>query len=191
MNKFLRVIWMLVAICTNIIFTFAHEEGNTSMFLKDKKVLIVYFSWGGNTKLIAEKIHSQIGGNIFRLEPVTPYPDDYQKTAYGIAKEQKDNNIHPPIKHTDIAPYDVIFVGTPVWWYTMAPPVMTFLSENDFTNKIIIPFITHGGGGAYTIDKDMSNLAKGAKVFTPFVVYEHGDANTDEDIAKWVKTING
>ena len=157
--------------------------------LMDKKVLVAYFSWSGNTKSVAEKIHSQVGGDIFRIEPVTPYPSDYNETAYGIAKEQKDKGIHPPIKNTDVSSYDVIFVGTPAWWYTMAPPVMTFLSENNFEGKTIVPFVTHGGGGGYTIDKDMANLAKGAKVLSPFVVYGKGGASVDKDLAEWINKL--
>ena len=157
--------------------------------LMDKKVLVAYFSWSGNTKSVAEKIHSQVGGDIFRIEPVPPYPSDYNETAYGIAKEQKDKGIHPPIKNTDVSSYDVIFVGTPAWWYTMAPPVMTFLSENNFEGKTIVPFVTHGGGGGYTIDKDMANLAKGAKVLSPFVVYGKGGASVDKDLAEWINKL--
>ena len=157
--------------------------------LMDKKVLVAYFSWGGNTKSIAEKIHAQTGGDIFRIEPVTPYPSDYNETAYGVAKEQKDKGIHPPIKNKDVSSYDVIFVGTPAWWYTMAPPVMTFLSENNFEGKTIVPFVTHGGGGGYTIDKDMANLAKGAKVLSPFVVYGKGGASVDKDLAEWINKL--
>ena len=157
--------------------------------LMDKKVLVAYFSWSGNTKSVAEKIHSQVGGDIFKIEPVTPYPSDYNETAYGIAKEHKDKGIHPPIKNTDVSSYDVIFVGTPAWWYTMAPPVMTFLSENNFEGKTIVPFVTHGGGGGYTIDKDMANLAKGAKVLSPFVVYGKGGASVDKDLAEWINKL--
>ena len=157
--------------------------------LMNKKILVAYFSWSGNTKSIAEKIQTQTGGDIFEITPVTPYPNDYNETAYGIAKEQKEKGIHPPINNTDISSYDVIFVGTPAWWYTMAPPVMTFLAENNFEGKTVIPFVTHGGGGGYTIDKDMAELAKGAKVLAPLVVYGKGGANVDKEIAGWIKKL--
>lgn len=188
MKKLLLIILPLLIICAGAAFVLAQNNKGevTNMTLTDKKIFVAYFSWSGNTKAIAEKIHAQTGGDIFRIEPVTPYPEDYNETAYGIAKEQKDKNIHPPIKNTDVAPYDVVFVGTPAWWYTMAPPVMTFLEQNNFEGKTIIPFITHGGGGSYTIDKDMAKLAKGAKVFTPFVVANRGNAGTDKDIAEWL-----
>lgn len=156
----------------------------------DKKVLVAYFSWGGNTKLIAEKIHNQVGGDMFRIETAEPYPTDYNETAYGVAKKQHEEGSKPELKNNgDVSGYDVIFVGTPAWWYTMAPAVKTFLSENDFNGKTIVPFITHGGGGKYTIADDMAKLANGAKVLTPFVVYENGDANTDKELADWLKNI--
>ena len=191
MKKLLLIISPLLIICAGTAFVLAktNQKEVTNMTLTDKKILVAYFSWSGNTKVIAEKIHTQVGGDIFRIEPVTPYPDDYQETAYGIAKEQKDKGIHPPIKNTDISSYDVIFVGTPAWWYTMAPPVMTFLEQNNFEGKIIVPFVTHGGGGSYTIDKDMAKLAKGAKVLSPFVVANRGNSNTDKNITEWLDNL--
>lgn len=193
MKKLLLIILPLLIICAGTAFVFAQnnqkQKGGTNMTFTDEKILVAYFSWSGNTKSVAEKIHAKVGGDIFRIEPVTPYPDDYNETAYGIAKEQKEKGIHPPIKNTDISSYDVIFVGTPAWWYTMAPPVMTFLAENNFEGKTIIPFVTHGGGGGYTIDKDMENLAKGSKVLQPLVVYGKGGMSIDKDITDWINKL--
>ena len=191
MKKILSIILplLLVVACAAYVSAQNSQKEAQNMTLTDKKVLVAYFSWGGNTKSIAEKIQAKTGADIFRIEPVTPYPQDYNRTAYGIAKEQKDKNIHPSINNTDVSPYDVVFVGTPAWWYTMAPPVMTFLEQNNFEGKTIIPFVTHGGGGGYTIDKDMKKLAKGAKVLSSFVVYERGDSKTDDEITKWLNEL--
>ena len=71
----------------------------------------------------------------------------------------------------------------------MAPAVKTFLSENNFEGKTIVPFITHGGGGKYTIAEDMGKMAKGAKVLSPLVVYERGNSETDKEIETWLKQI--
>lgn len=156
----------------------------------DKKILIAYFSWGGNTKSIAEKIHSQVGGDMFKIETAVPYPEDYNEAAYGVAKKQHEEGTKPELKDNgDVSEYDVIFVGTPAWWYEMAPAVKTFLSENNFEGKIIVPFITHGGGGKYTIAEDMSKFAKGAKVLSPFVVYGKGDSSTDSQIKEWLNKL--
>lgn len=190
MKKILLILLPVILIIGIAAYQIANATTQTKIGgLMDKKILVAYFSWGGNTKSIAEKIHSQVGGDMFRIEPVTPYPSDYNETAYGVAKEQKDKGIHPPITNTDISSYDVIFVGTPAWWYTMAPPVMTFLEQNNFEGKTIIPFVTHGGGGGYTIDKDMEKLAKGAKVLSSFVVYERGNSQTDDEITKWLNEL--
>ena len=71
----------------------------------------------------------------------------------------------------------------------MAPAVKTFLSENNFEGKTIIPFITHGGGGKYIIAEDMAKLAKGSKVLKPFVVAGYGDSNLQNDIDNWTKEL--
>lgn len=84
--------------------------------MNDKKILIAYFSWSGNTKSIAEKIHNTVGGNMFQIETETPYPEDYNEAAYGVAKKQHEENIKPKLKDNgDVSGYDVIFVGTPAW----------------------------------------------------------------------------
>lgn len=156
----------------------------------DKKILTAYFTWSGNTKALAEKIHAQIGGDLFEIELETPYYGDYKEVAYGIAKEQKEKGICPPLKnHIDVSNYDVIFTGTPAWWYTMAPPVMTFLAENSFKDKIIVPFITHGGGGKYKIAEDMAKIAAGAKVLEPFVVFDKGDSKTIKEVTAWINSL--
>lgn len=188
MIKILSVILPLFIMCAQVSPAAEHNarNGGTNMNLAGKKILTAYFSWSGNTKVVAEKIHAKVGGDIFRIEPVAPYPSDYNETAYGVAKEQKEKGIHPPIKNADITSYDVIFVGTPAWWHTMAPPVMTFLAQNNFEAKTIVPFVTHGGGGAYSIEKEMAKLAKGAKVLSAFVVFGRGNSNIDGDISAWL-----
>lgn len=74
--------------------------------------MIAYYSWSGNTKSVAEKIHAQIGGDMFRIETKDPYPKDYNETAYGVAKEQHDKGIIPELKENiEVSEHDIIFVG--------------------------------------------------------------------------------
>lgn len=195
MKKILLItIPILVIISVILYFALANNnvEAQTNGGLMDKKVLIAYFSWSGNTKHIAEEIHNQVGGDMFRIETATPYPSDYNETAYGVAKKQHDENIFPELKDNgDVSNYDVIFVGTPVWWYTMAPAVKTFLKENNFEGKTIVPFVTHGGGGGYQIPSDMEKIAKGATVVkNQLVVYGKGDSQTKTEIGNWLQEIN-
>ena len=191
MKKMFFVFGLVIVIILSLVLL---EEFNSQVkgdVPMNKKVLIAYFSWSDNTKHIAEEIQSKTGADMFRIETAIPYPSDYNETAYGVAKKQHDENILPELKDNgDVSNYDVIFVGTPAWWYTMAPAVKTFLTENDFTGKTIIPFTTHGGGGGYHIPDDMANLAKGANVIkNQLVIYGKGNSGTGEEIDKWLAEI--
>lgn len=159
-------------------------------FMNNKKILTAYFSWSGNTEYIAKKIHNTVGGDIFKIETETPYPNDYQETAYGIAKKQHEENIKPKLKDNgNTSNYDIIFVGTPAWWHEMAPAVKTFLTENNFEGKTIVPFITHGGGGIYSIPEDIAKLTKNSNVLQPLVVTNKGNSNIQNDIDNWIKEL--
>jgi flavodoxin len=91
-----------------------------------------------------------------KIEPVDPYPDSYN-AAVEQAKKEIRTGYKPALRPLSLKqdPIDIVFVGTPNWWSTMAPPVSTFLSEHDLSGKTIIPFCTHGGGGLDQIEKDI------------------------------------
>ena len=189
-NIILTILCFIVG--TGVVFSLQNKKINNKEYLsmENKKILIAYFSFSGNTKAIAEKIQTQIGGDIFRIETKIQYPADYDETAYGLAKEQHEKGIKPELKDNgDVSSYDIIFVGTPAWWYEMAPAVKTFLTKNNFESKIIIPFITHGGGGKYQIKEEIGKFAKGSIVKEPFVVYGKGTSSIDEDIEKWLDNL--
>jgi flavodoxin len=108
-------------------------------------ILVTYFSWGNNTKALAEEIQRQTNADIYRIEPLVPYTTDYTELAYTISVREKENNERPALSETDqdFSKYDYIFVGCPVWWFD-APMIMhTFLETYDFSGKTIIPFCTY------------------------------------------------
>jgi flavodoxin len=112
----------------------------------DSKVLIVYFSETGNTEKFANIIHEQIGGDLFKIEPVTPYPTGEELFDY--TKQEQDEDRRPEIQGTvDISQYDTIFIGYPIWWYEVPQIIKTFLDTYDLSGKTIIPFNTHEGSG--------------------------------------------
>lgn len=82
----------------------------------DKKILITYFSWGGNTQYLAEGIVNMTGGTLFRIETVNPYPTDYNECTE-VAREELDNGVRPAVSSSveNLDDYDVVFVGCPVW----------------------------------------------------------------------------
>lgn len=156
--------------------------------MNDKKYLVAYFSLSGNTKSVAEKIADCKNADLFEIKPVEEYPTDYT-TVVNIAKKEKNNDYQPDlVDYGDVSDYDVIFIGTPVWWYTMAQVVKAYVLHNDFLGKIIVPFCTHGGGGASSTYSDLQKYAPDATILNGLTVY--GDAASLEDVQSWIRKLN-
>ena len=129
-----------------------------------KKLLIVYYSWSnGNTERIAKTLQRVAGGDLLKIDTAVPYSGSYNDVVEQGQREVKQG-YEPELKPLDVnaAGYDVIAVGTPTWWYTMAPAVKTFLHQNDFTGKTVVPFMTNGGWPGHVI-KDMKKDSPGAE----------------------------
>lgn len=130
-----------------------NEDNKTaSVDTNGKKVLVVYFSETGNTQKLAKTISDQVGGDFRRIEPVVEYPTG--QDLYDYTENEKNNDARPQFKDLGVNPedYDVVFVGYPMWWYTLPMIMYTFFDQYDFSGKTIIPFNTHegsGNGGTY------------------------------------------
>lgn len=127
------------------------------------RMLIVYYSVSnGDTKRIAERLQEATGADIVGIDTVKPYSGSYNDI---VEQGQREVNrgYQPEIKPLAVNPtnYDVIAVGTPTWWYTMAPAVLTFLITYSWKGKTVIPFQTHGGWPGHAI-RDMKVVCKGA-----------------------------
>ena len=188
-NIFLTIVLVIMFIAAGAgVYIASTQNTNKEINMENKRVLIAYFSHSGNTKSAAAKISEITGGDLFEIKPVKDYPKDYS-TVVEQAKLEKENDTRPElVDNGDVKNYDIIFIGTPVWWYTMAPPVKTFLMNNDFEGKIVVPFCTHGGGGASSTYDDMKKLAPNARVTEGYTSYEK-TANTN-DITKWINNLN-
>ncbi len=133
------------------------------------KKLVAYFSASGVTGSVAEKLADEIGADLFEIVPEKPYTNvdlDWQNSRSRSSVEMKDRNARPGIssKVGDMAQYDVIFVGFPIWWYREPSIIDTFMEAYDFSGKTIVPFATSGGSGLGDAPKNMQALAKGSKV---------------------------
>ena len=150
------------------------------------KVLVAYFSHTGNTQKVAELIQSKTGADIFRIETAAPYPTAYRETTE-LAKQEKAANARPALKNTvpDMAQYDVIFVGYPIWWYTAPMAVATFAESYDFSGKTIITFCTSGGSPISDSTPDMQNWFKGANVIEGIRAYPSDAASTE----RWLERL--
>ena len=130
-----------------------------------KRVLTVYYSWSnGNTERIAKMLQKEIGGDIVRIDTITPYEGSYEDVV-NQGQEEVQRGYEPEIKPlgVNISDYDVIAVGTPTWWYTMAPAVKTFLHRYNFAGKTMVPFMTNAGWPGHVI-QDMKKACTGAAV---------------------------
>ena len=153
-----------------------------------KKMLVAYFSHTGNTRAIARMIQVATGADVFEIVPANPYPESYGDVLARGRQELKDD-LRPELKTAvpDLAPYDVIFVGSPNWFNTIVPPVMAFLSGRDFTGKTLVPFMTHGGGGLGKSLQDLKRLAPGATLLEARAFRGDAVADAGEDVLAWLR----
>ena len=145
---------------------FANDGG------KKMKCAVVYFSWSGNTRFAAETIAKKAGADLFEIKAETPYNSDFGKCCDEAKPECYGKKLRPikSVKGLNLAKYDIVFVGTPNWWGTMAPPVRTWVTQSKKTlkGKTVCLFQTHGGGGMQRVGKDFAEvIGDAAKVLPP------------------------
>ena len=157
------------------------------------KILVAYFSYTGHLDSMAHWIADETGGDIVRVTAKETYPEDYNETV-DRAKKEHDDSARPAIDVNltaeQLAEYDTVFFGFPVWWYDLPMPMWTFLESYDFSGKTIIPFISHegtsSGGSAF---RNMKELAPGADIRSDDYLSIRGgkvDAS-EQDVRSWVK----
>lgn len=154
------------------------------------KKLVVFYSYTGHTKMIAENIQRKLNCDILEIKPVKPYSTDYRTV---VDEEQNNSSAGktPDIQKIDknINEYDEIIIGTPVWWYTIAPVIRTFLIQNDLSNKTIKPFATNAGWLGHTF-QEIQKLCPNSKVDKGMnIVFESYSDNlvtSPDEIEKWI-----
>ena len=118
-----------------------------------KKILIVYYSTTSHTREVAELIQKTVGGDLASIRTKEPYPEkEEDKIAQG--RREVSTDFMPELNDfpVDIGEYDTIFLGTPVWWYTIAPAMKSFLKNHDLSGKIIYPFVTSEGSAGHALN---------------------------------------
>lgn len=168
----------------------AGESVDAQSASSGKKALVVYFSHSGNTRIAAERLAEATGADLFEIVPATPYP-----AAYDAVVDQAKREIaadHRPALKTDlpdIAVYDVIYVGSPCWWATVAPPVATFLAGHDFAGKTIAPFMTHEGSRMGRTEADIRRLCPDATVLAGVPIRGSSVAQADREIRRLAEVV--
>ena len=154
------------------------------------KSLVVYFSWSGNTKNVAESIQNQTDADIFEIITQTPYSDDYD-TVVDFAQEEQRADARPTIAGSieNIAQYDVIYVGFPNWWGDMPMILYTFFDSYDLSGKTIAPFCTSGGSGLSNTVNEIKSLEPGAAVTKGLHIGSGSSSNPEHAVSAWLDDI--
>ena len=127
------------------------------------KILIAFYSYSGNTRAAAQQIQGKVGGELYEIKPQKPYPANYKHCVAQAKKEILAGFTPPLADEISLEKYEIIFIGSPNWWGTMAPPVLSFIKLHDFSGKTIIPFFTHGSGGMQNCESDMIKYCETAR----------------------------
>lgn len=157
--------------------------------------LIVYYSYTGHTERIAKYIQKKLNCDILELKPLTPYSKDYQTV---VDQEENSNNSNrlPKIEkiNKNLDNYDEIIIGSPVWWYTIAPVVRSFLKENDLSNKVIKPYATNAGWLGHTFNEieelcSNSKVEKGMNIVFSTDHKENKLITSQKEIDNWINSL--
>lgn len=185
-------------------FTHAQNTLVKERHMNTKKILVAFFSRTGenyavgrieqgNTHIVAEMIASATGGTLFRIEPATPYPDDY-RACTEIAQREKRSKARPALVGEIAAEeYDVIFLEYPNWWGDLPMCVYTFLEQHDWQGKVVIPFCTHEGSGLSDTENRLRTTCRGASVLNGLAVRGSVAQNEREkarkQVLEWLKRL--
>lgn len=153
------------------------------------KILIAYFSWGGNTRGVAEEIQAQTGADLFEITCVEPYSSDYNTV---LEEAQRDQNVQarPELAgHVEnMDEYDIVMIGYPNWWASIPMPIASFLEEYDFSDKTILPFCSHGGGRFGQSLTAIAKLAPDAAMGEPLSIHYSGGSSLPDDVSRWLSS---
>lgn len=135
------------------------------------KVLVLYYSQTSNTKVVAQEIASRLNADIEEITLVEPYETAFQATI-DRCKADREKGITPEIKplKSNIADYEIIFLGYPIWFGTYAPPIASLLEKVDLSDKQVVPFCTFGSGGLESSVKDLTEKQPNAKILPGYGV---------------------
>lgn len=173
-----------------------HQKKEQNM--KNKKILVAFFSRAGenytvgdiekgNTHIIAEMIAEETGGDLFHIQPVTPYPDNYMECVKA-ARRELNAHARPAIQgDTAVEDYDIIFLGYPNWWGDMPMPVYTFIEKHNWQGKTVIPFCTHEGSGLSDTESKIKSACKGSTMLKGLAVRGATAQNKQEQARQSVK----
>ena len=177
------MITAITASCTN-----RQAENKNSQAENTNRQLVLYYSETGSTKAVAEELQKQLGADIEAIECVNPYSGNFQETIQRSGQEREKGET-PALKPLtkQIADYDVIFLGYPIWFGTYAMPIATLVKEQDFAGKTIVPFCTFGSGGLNTSSDALTKALPKATIKKGYGVRTARVAAAEKELDRFLK----
>ena len=162
------------------------------------KALVIFFSHAGenysvgnievgNTKIVADYISEITGASQFEIVAEKDYDMPYMELIKVAQDEAKAGELPAYKGDVDVAPYDVIFIGGPIWWGTYPQVMFTFFKDHDLSGKTVIPFTTHEGSGLASTVQDVKKAFPKADVKPGFAIYGHEVRTGRAKVEKWLK----
>lgn len=202
MTQMLLILILLLSVCSSSDIQDINSAAEVS--IDPNRVLIVYLSRTNNTRAIAEIIQKNVGGKLIALELKNPYPQDYNAVVDQVARENETGFL-PALKTKidSIEQFDFIFVGFPTWGMQLPPPVKSFLTQYNLSDKTIVPFNTNAGYGVGSGFKKVKELCPKSAVLEGFstkggverdgiyfVMEGEKEKQVQNEIKKWLRKIN-
>lgn len=141
----------------------------------------------GNTEMLAEMVHSRVGGDLIQIKTEQIYPELYRDTTDLALQEQRSGARPVVTTEIDLSRYDTIFVGYPNWWGTLPMALFTFFESYDFRGKVIVPFTTHEGSALGRSVQDMRSMTAGAEIRDAFVERGGRVNRAERDVNRWLE----
>ena len=162
--------------------------GSNPSTFPGEKLPVENIPWGGNTRGIAREIQRQTGFDLFEIEPVPAYSDDYNTVLMEAQRDQHAQS-RPEIagQVENMADYDTVLLGYPNWWASIPMPIASFLEQYDFAGKRIIPFCSHGGGRFGQSLTAIAKLAPESNIGQGLSVHYSGGSTLSEDVSAWLE----
>lgn len=182
--KTMAVTTMLLALALTVCFIPQAQAA-----VEGDRILVLYYSWGGNTREVANQIKAATGGDVFEVVPVKAYPKDYHDCT-DQAKKEINADFKPEVRAMpDFDKYDVVLVGSPCWWGTVAPPIATALTKGNLDGKTIVPFMTHEGSGFGRSVSDIKRFCPKSKFLDGLAIRGGSVGGARAEINRWLKDI--
>ena len=168
--------------------------------MKDKKSIVIYFSRAdenyfggemkaiekGNTEVIAEYISDFLGADLFKVEPLNPYPTSYAECIEEAKVRTREHRAPIKTPIPDISKYDVIYVGSPIYWGGMPEELVIALKGLNYQGKIIRPFVTHEGSGLSGVPRQLRELCVGAEVLDGLAIVGSQAKESKQKVEDWI-----